>query len=83
MIGQKPWLERPGTIRLLWVAFAIVLAVTVAAELFVDMHGEFGLDASFGFNAWYGFVACIGLVLAAKLLGELVKRRDSYYEDGD
>lgn len=80
MIGERHWLERPGMVRLLWIVFAVVLAATVVVEVFVDMHGEFGLDESFGFHAWYGFLACVALVLIAKLLGEFVKRRDSYYD---
>jgi hypothetical protein len=79
MIDDRTWLERPGTLRLLWMVFAIVLVATVAVELCTPMHGEFGLDGSFGFNAWYGFLACVGLVLLAKLLGVFLKRRDTFY----
>lgn len=79
---EQTWLERPSTIRLLWIVFAAVLAATVLAEFLADMHGEFGLDESFGFNAWYGFGACVVLVLVAKILGVLLKRRDTYYDGG-
>jgi len=75
------WLSRPSTIRGLWIAFAIVLAFTVAAELFIDIKGYFGVDDWPGFGAIYGFGACVAMVLVAKALGVLLKRRDDYYHD--
>jgi len=77
---KQHWLVRPSTIRLLWVVFMIILALTVLASLFTDMHAWFRLDGSFAFNAWYGFVTCIGMVLFAKVLGRLLHRKDSYYD---
>ena len=75
------WLVRPSTIRLLWVAFAIVLAVLVAFDVFLEPHPHFGLDGAFGFSAWFGFISCVALVAFAKLLGMLFKRPDDYYGD--
>jgi len=77
---KPPWLVRPGTIRLLWISFLLVLALTVLASLFTQVHARFGLDGSFAFYAWYGFLTCIGMVLVAKLLGRLLHRKDSYYD---
>jgi uncharacterized membrane protein YkvI len=77
---KQPWLVRPGTIRLLWVIFLLVLALTVLASLFTKAHTGFRFEDSFGFNAWYGFLTCIGMVLIAKLLGHLLRRKDSYYD---
>lgn len=75
------WLVRASTIRLLWVVFAIVLAVLVAFDLLLVPHPHFGLDGTFGFSAWYGFISCVILVALAKLLGTLFKRADDYYGD--
>ena len=69
---KQPWLVRPGTIRLLWVIFLLVLTLTVLASLW--------LDGSFAFYAWYGFLTCIGMVLVAKLLSRLLRRKDNYYD---
>ena len=77
---KQHWLVRPATIRLLWVVFMIILALTVLASLFIDVHAWFRLDGSFAFNAWYGFVTCVGMVLFAKVLGRLLHRKDSYYD---
>lgn len=77
------WLVRPATIRWLWRIFGVVLGLTVAAGLFMETHGHFGLDGTFGFQAWYGFFTCVAMVVVAKLLGFLVKRPESYYRDRD
>ena len=49
------WLSLPGTVRRLWVVFAVVLAVTVAAEAFVHMHPRFRIEGWFAFHAGYGY----------------------------
>ena len=75
------WLVRPGTIRRLWQILIAVLAATVLAQLAVEAHPHFAVEAWFGFNALYGFLACAALILVAKGLGVFIKRRDSYYDD--
>ena len=77
---KQHWLVRPGTIRILWAAFAIVLAGTVVAGHFVSGHAYFGVDGAFAFNAWYGFATCVAMIVVAKGLGFLLKRRDTYYD---
>jgi Na+/H+-dicarboxylate symporter len=78
---SEHWLTRPRTLRRLWAAFIAVLALTVLAGLAVDTHPHFGVERLFGFNAVYGFLACAALILLAKVLGLLLKRRDTYYDD--
>lgn len=75
------WLTRPATIRRLWIGFALVLAVLVLAGLTVKVKGYFGIDDVFGFAAWFGFGSCVLMVAVAKVLGALLKRPDSYYEE--
>jgi hypothetical protein len=77
------WLTRPATIRKLWWGFSIVLALTVAAQLFVDVKGYFGVDGWFGFGAVFGFSSCLVMVLVAKVLGFFLKRSEDYYTSGD
>jgi hypothetical protein len=75
------WLARSSTIGLLWVVFGAILTLLLLADLVVQHHQLFGLDATFGFSAWYGFAACVVLVLFAKALGAILKRPDTYYDD--
>jgi hypothetical protein len=79
--NQDHWLARPGTVRVLWVVFGVILTALVLADLVVQHHPLFGLDGGFGFGAWYGFAACVALVLFAKMLGAILKRPDTYYND--
>ena len=74
------WLVRPSTIRLLWVVFIVILALTLVPNLIVAPYAEFGIDGTFGFFAWYGFVACVIMVFGAKALGVFLKRKDTYYD---
>lgn len=80
---ERHWLTRRETIRKLWVVFAVVLALTVIAELFVAHQPHFEIEGVFSFSAWFGFLACAGLIGFAKLLGAALKRPDTYYEGGD
>jgi hypothetical protein len=75
-------LEDPSTIRLLWIASLVVLALLVVADLLVEHHPHFGVDGGFAFHAWYGFGVCAAMVLVSKfVIGLLLKRRDTYYDD--
>lgn len=75
-----PWLTRPGSIRKLWIAFIAVLTATVIADLVIHRHAYFVADGTFAFYGWYGFMTCVGLILIAKLLGVMLKRKDDYYD---
>ena len=78
---QRHWLTRPATIRKLWIVFVLVLAATVLAELFVRHEPQFGIDGTLAFHAWYGFLVCGALMAVAKLLGLILRRSDTYYEE--
>lgn len=75
------WLDEPRNVRRLWRGFLAVLVLTVLAGLVVPLHPHFGVDALFGFHAAYGFLACAAMIVAAKLLGVLLKRPDTYYDE--
>ena len=71
--------SRPGSIRLLWIVFIVVLALTVAAELLVHLHPRFRLERWFGFHAAWGFLSCVAMVFVANLLGFFLRRPEDYY----
>jgi hypothetical protein len=80
---DEHWLVRPATIKRLWIVFGAVLAATVLAELVFPHQPHFTVERVFGFYALYGFAACVAMILAARALGALLKRPESYYEGGD
>ena len=83
---QKHWLYREENRKKLWVIQGILLVLVVLPEFFVHHHPHFEdkgihIDASFGFFAWYGFLTCAAMVIGAKLLGFILKRKDDYYDE--
>ena len=83
---QKHWLYREeNRKKLWWIQFAI-LGLAILPELFMHHHGYFEkigitVDTEPGFYPWYGFVTCALMVLGAKLLGFVLKRKDDYYDE--
>lgn len=75
------WLDDPGNVKKLWRGFIVVLALTVIAGFFVDLHPHFEVETWFGFYAGYGFLACLLMIIVAKALGLLLKRPDSHYAE--
>lgn len=78
--GNDAWLARPSTIRLLWRVFAVILALSVGAQLLFSVKGYFSIDGWLGFGAIFGFLSCLAMVLFAKLLGKFLKRPESHYK---
>ncbi|MEM9256311.1 MAG: hypothetical protein AAGA91_12760 [Pseudomonadota bacterium] len=80
MTDEQPhWLTRPATVRKLWWAFSVVLALTVLAQTFIYVKGYFTVDGWFGFGAAFGFFSCVVMVLFAKAVGVYLKRPNDYY----
>ncbi len=77
------WLVRKSTIRKLWWGGGVVLAALAVGDVGVHGHAAFAIDGTFAFYAWYGLGSCVAMVLFAKVLGWVLKRPDSYYEDRD
>ena len=75
------WLDDPRHVRLLWRGFLVVLALTVLAGFFVDLHPHFAVERWPGFNAAFGFVTCLLMIVVAKGLGLLLKRPDTHYAE--
>ena len=77
---KKHWLYREENRSKLWKVSALILVLTIIAEFFIHLHVYFTVADFPGFQAIYGFLACVGMVIFARLLGYLIKRRDDYYD---
>lgn len=77
---MKHWLYREENLHKIWKAGLIILALTVLGELLVHLHAYFSIAEFFGFNAIFGFFSCVAMVVFAKVLGKLVKRKEDYYD---
>ena len=80
---DKHWLVRESTIRRLWLIFSVILALTVAGQILIYVKGYFTVDSWFGFGAAFGFGSCVIMILVAKVLGMFLKRKDTYYQNGE
>ena len=58
-----------------------VCALAFTAEFFIDRHADHPWEVLFGFHAVYGFVACVILVLAAKEMRKVLRRKEDYYDE--
>ncbi len=77
---KQNWFYRESSVRKLWIGAIVILTLTVIAELFVKLHPHFKVESLFSFHALYGFLTCVAMVIFAKLLGYLIKRKDDYYD---
>jgi hypothetical protein len=77
---KQNWFYKKSSIKKLWIGSGITLTLTVAAEFFIKLHPHFEVESYFGFHALYGFLACVVMVVFAKVLGFLIKRKDDYYD---
>ena len=75
------FLEKPGTIRILWILLYLVCGLTLVPELFIERHDYFGIDHYFSFYAGLGFISCALLIILAKGLSYILKKNVDYYDE--
>ena len=73
------WVDRPGNPTKLFRALIVVCVLAVLADFTYKPYGHFEMEKIPGFYAAYGFVMFTGLILLAKGLRVLIKRREDYY----
>lgn len=83
MSSRNHWLDEPRNVNRLWRGFLALLALTVLAELVITLHPHFEVESLPAFHAAYGFLACAAMIIAAKAIGVLLKRPDTYYKAND
>ncbi len=83
MSERRHWLYRPRTIAWLRACGVALLAAIVLAELLVKLYAHFAFTGWFGFHAVFGLVSCVLMVVVARGLGRLARRRADYYERRD
>jgi hypothetical protein len=77
---KQNWFYKETSIKKLWIGAIVILALTVIAEIVIVLHPHFKIESLFSFHALFGFFSCVVMVVFAKLLGFLVKRKDDYYD---
>lgn len=78
---SRYWLDDPRNVKKIVFAVYTVCGLLFLADAFYTKHPHFDIEGWFGFYAIYGFVSCVGLVLAARQLRKVLKRKEDYYDD--
>ncbi len=77
---KQNWFYKKNTIKKLRIISSALFVLILLTEFFVALHPHFDIEKIFGFYAIFGFLSCVGLIIFAKLLGFLIKRKDDYYD---
>ena len=77
---KQNWFYRESSLKKIWIIAIVILVLTVLIEVLVNLHSHFNIEGLFAFHAVFGFLACVGMIVFAKRLGCLIKRRDDYYD---
>ena len=72
--------DNPRNVRRVRLALYSVGALSLVAEIFIKRKADHPWEALPGFYALYGFVACAILVLVAKELRKVLRRKEDYYD---
>jgi hypothetical protein len=73
--------DNPRNVKRVIYALHAVCGFWLLGDLFVHRHVDHPWEALFGFYSVYGFVACVLLVLFAKEMRKVLRRKDDYYDD--
>ena len=78
---ESGFLEKPETIRKLWILLYAACGVLAVLDFFPPhRHPHFGFDGFVGFYSLLGFVSCAALILFSKLMGLFLKVKENYYD---
>ena len=78
--NRRHLFDDPRNVRRVVRGLVIACLLLLGLDLVLHRHVEHPWEGMFGFYALYGFVACVLLVLLAKELRKLLRRREDYYE---
>ncbi len=77
---KKYWLDQTKNINTIVYVLYAACAALMLVDLFYHKHGHFTFEHWFGFYAWFGFIACVVIVISAKFLRLIIKRKEDYYD---
>ena len=82
--NQKQHLfDKPRNVSRLLTVLYIICALLFILDFILHRHATHRWDELTGFYAIFGFVACVALVLIAKQLRKILKRKEDYYHVDD
>lgn len=83
MSDDRRWLDEPRNVRRVAFALYLVCGLLFLADLLYVKSPHFTFESWFGFYGLFGFLVSFSLVLTAKELRRVLRRREDYYEPRD
>lgn len=80
---KRYFLDKAENVTTLWRVFVAVCATFLLVDLLHHRHVIHPWESLLGFYGLFGFVGIVSLIMAAKLLRQLVARKEDYYDDDD
>lgn len=79
--GQKQYLfDNPRNVSRFFKGFYAICILLLLLDFVLHRHIMYTWEDFTGFYAFFGFVACVTLVLTAKQLRKILKRKEDYYD---
>ena len=78
--AKRYWLDDSRNVDKIFWGLCLLCLLLVLPEFFYHRHDPFSWAGWIGFYGVYGFVSCVGLVVLAKQMRKIVKRREDYYD---
>jgi len=75
--------DKPRNVSRLLGLLYVICILLFSLDFFLHRHVTHSWEELTGFYAIFGFVACVSLVLIAKQLRKLLKRKEDYYHVDD
>ena len=75
--------DKPRNVSLLLRCLYAICALLFILDFFLHRHTAHAWEGLTGFYAIFGFVACVTLVLVAKQMRRILKRKEDYYHVDD
>ncbi len=75
--------DDPRNVSRLLRGFYLICIVLLMLDFVLHRHVAHTWEAFTGFYALFGFVACVSLVLIAKQMRKVLKRKEDYYDVDD
>ena len=79
-IEKKYWLDGSRSVDKIYWGLYLLCILIILPDFFYHRHVYFSWEGWTGFYGLYGFLSCFGLVILAKQIRKIVKRKEDYYD---
>ncbi len=78
---KKYFFDSPDNVRIVLHVFYGICLGLLLTDLIYHRHVIHAWESLVGFYGLFGFAACVALVLLAKQMRKVLKRKEDYYDD--